>query len=118
MFFSFTIFGVTVFWRAELFSSVRKTIATQMCLLLGDSIDMITRQIADASGRLFAIAYVFTFVLLFMQAIHNMLTGLIKEKFVIYKIEMAKKQLKQQGLAHMKSLAEIKMSVEQRKPHS
>lgn len=45
MFFSFTIFGATVFWRCELFSSVRKTIATQMCLLLGDSINMITRQI-------------------------------------------------------------------------
>jgi|JI6StandDraft_1071083.scaffolds.fasta_scaffold08292_3 hypothetical protein len=41
-FLAFTIFGSTVFWKVELFSTVRKTIATQMCLLVGDSIDMIT----------------------------------------------------------------------------
>lgn len=48
-----------------------------------------------------------------MQAIHNMLTGLIKEKFVLYKIQLAKKDLKSRGLHHLKSLSEIKMGVEQ-----
>lgn len=86
MFFSFTIFGYTVFWKVELFSSVRKTITTQMCLLVGDSVGMITDSIAEYHNRMAAIAYVFGFVLLFMQGIHNMLTGLIKENFLIYKV--------------------------------
>lgn len=86
MFFSFTIFGYTVFWKVELFSSVRKTITTQMCLLVGDSVGMITDSIAEYHNRMAAIAYVFGFVLLFMQGIHNMLTGLIKENFLLYKV--------------------------------
>ena len=113
MFMAFTIFGSTVFWKVELFSTVRKTIATQMCLLVGDSIDMITLEIAKHHGSLMAILYVFGFVLLFMQAIHNMLTGLIKEKFLIYKVEISKKELKQQGLDNMRSISEIKTFVEQ-----
>lgn len=78
MFVAFTVFGSTVFWKVELFSTVRKTLATQMCLLLGDSVDLITLSIAEYHGYPLAIAYVFVFVLMFMQAIHNMLTGLIK----------------------------------------
>ncbi len=77
-FLAFSMFGTTVFWKVELFSTLRKTIATQMCLLLGDSVNMITRAIAEYHGYPLAIFYVFTFVLTFMQAIHNMLTGLIK----------------------------------------
>lgn len=65
-----------------------------MCLLVGDSIDLITLSIATHHGYLMAILYVFGFVLLFMQSIHNMLTGLIKENFILHKVEMSKKDLK------------------------
>jgi hypothetical protein len=112
MFLAFTIYGNTVFWKVELFSTIRKTIATQMCLLVGDSIDLITLSIAEYHGTFIAILYVFGFVLLFMQSIHNMLTGLIKEKFILYKIELSKKNLKERGLQHMRSIVEIKTSVE------
>jgi hypothetical protein len=60
-----------------------------------------------------AIFYVFGFVLLFMQAIHNMLTGLIKEKFLMYKVEISKKELKKQGLEHMRSIIELRTPAEQ-----
>lgn len=76
-----------------------------MCLLVGDSIDLITLSISQHYGSLMAIFYVFGFVLLFMQSIHNMLTGLIKEKFILYKIETSKKEMKEKGIENMRSMA-------------
>lgn len=39
-----------------------------------------------------AIIYIFSFVLMFMHAIHNTLTSLIKEFFILKKIELVKEE--------------------------
>lgn len=54
--------------------------------MMGDSIEEITRAITEKNSTALAVAYIFSFVLLFMHAIHNTLTSLIKEFFLLKKI--------------------------------
>ena len=49
---------------------------------------MITRAITEKNSTFLAILYIFSYVLLFMHAIHNTLTSLIKEFFLLKKIEL------------------------------
>jgi len=59
-------------------------------MLAGDSIDMITMAVADKYSRTLAMIYVFSYVIIFMHAIHNTLTSIIKEYFILRKIELIK----------------------------
>jgi hypothetical protein len=55
-------------------------------MMLGDSIEMFTNEIADKKGKALAMFYTFGFVLSFMHAIHNLITAVIKEHFINHKI--------------------------------
>lgn len=58
--------------------------------MMGDSIQMITVAMAEKNSMSMSIVYIFTFVLMFMHAIHNTLTSLIKEAFILKKIQLIK----------------------------
>lgn len=55
-----------------------------------------------------AIVYIFTFVLMFMHAIHNTLTSLIKEFFIIKKIELVNEEKKKNQETDYLYIEEIK----------
>ena len=88
IFMGFVYFGVTVFPRVSYFASVDDSVTTLVSMMAGDSIDMFTMAIRDKYSSLLAIAYIFSYVILFMHAIHNTLTSIIKEYFILRKIEL------------------------------
>ena len=49
---------------------------------------MITKAMTAKNSTILTMAYIFSFVLLFMHAIHNTLTSLIKEFFISMKIDL------------------------------
>lgn len=86
----FTFCGVAIFPKVSFFSSVSDSVTTLFSMLAGDSIDMITMAVADKYSRTLAMIYVFSYVIIFMHAIHNTLTSIIKEYFILRKIELIK----------------------------
>jgi len=64
------------------------TVTTLAAMMAGDSIDMFTTSITLKYSSILAISYIFSYILLFMHAIHNTLTSIIKEFFIIQKIQL------------------------------
>ena len=85
VFLSYAFLGICLFPKVSFFSSLAKSVTTLVSLMMGDSIQMITHAMSEKNSITLAIAYIFSFVLLFMHAIHNTLTSLIKEAFNIKK---------------------------------
>ena len=69
---------------------------------------MITLSIIEKDSTIMAIVYIFTFVLMFMHAIHNTLTSLIKEFFIIKKIELVNEEKKKNQETDYLYIEEIK----------
>jgi len=78
VFLSYALLGVCLFTKVSFFSSMSNSVTTLVCLMMGDSIEMITQGIIEKNSVLLAVFYIFSFVLLFMHGIHNTLTSLIK----------------------------------------
>ena len=58
--------------------------------MAGDSISMFTTAITSEYSPAMAMFYIFSYIIMFMHAIHNTLTGIIKEYFILQKIELIK----------------------------
>ena len=86
VFLAYGLLGLCLFPKVSFFSSMSDSVTTLVCLMMGDSIEEITRAITEKNSTALAVAYIFSFVLLFMHAIHNTLTSLIKEFFLLKKI--------------------------------
>ena len=65
--------------------------------MAGDSISEIAYAMVDKSSKLLVIIYVFSYIILFMHAIHNTLTSILKEYFVLKKIEILKTEKMKRG---------------------
>ncbi len=65
--------------------------------MAGDSIDMITQSICEKNSTVLAIIYIFSYIILFMHAIHNTLTSLIKEYFILKKLELIEEEKQKKG---------------------
>lgn len=88
VFLAYTFLGMCLFPKVSFYSSLSKAVTTLVSLMMGDSIQMITSAMMEKNSVTLAILYIFSFVLLFMHAIHNTLTSLIKEAFILKKIEL------------------------------
>lgn len=88
IFMGFVLFGTTVFPKVRFFASMSYSVTTLVSMMAGDSIDMITMEIRSKYSSLLAISYIFSYVIVFMHAIHNTLTSIIKEYFILRKIEL------------------------------
>ena len=98
VFISYALLGMCIFHKVSFFATLDNSVATLVCLMMGDSIDEITGAIILKSPTIPAILYIFSFVLLFMHAIHNTLTSLIKEFFIMKKVELVAHQKQQERL--------------------
>jgi hypothetical protein len=74
----YTFLGMCVFSKVSFFSSMSNTVTTLVSLIAGDSIDMITSAMALKTSNFFAMFYIFSYIILFVHAIHNILTSIIK----------------------------------------
>lgn len=109
LFLGYTFLGVTIYPRVSFFASVSDSVTTLFSMLAGDSIRMITMAIVDKYSALSAICYVFSYVIMFMHAIHNTLTSIIKEYFILRKIDLIQKQKKKLGEEHFLYIEELQI---------
>lgn len=91
IFLAYCFLGICLFPKVKYFSSMSYTVTTLTSMMAGDSIDMFTTAITLKYPPAVAIAYIFSYILLFMHAIHNTLTSIIKEFFIIQKIELIRR---------------------------
>lgn len=83
---AYAVLGLTIFPKVKYFCSLSYSVTTLVSMMAGDSIRMFTKAISDKYGYGIAMAYIFSYVIMFMHAIHNTLTSIIKEFFIIRKI--------------------------------
>ena len=67
-----------------------KAVTTLASMMAGDSIRQITEAMDEKSNTLMVIIYIFSYIVLFMHAIHNTLISILKEYYILKKIEMLK----------------------------
>lgn len=60
--------------------------------MAGDSIDLISSAISLKYNFILANLYIFTYVILFMQTIYNILTSIINDSYLIKKKEIDKQR--------------------------
>jgi len=84
----YTFLGMCIFSKVSFFSSMSDTITTLVSLIAGDSIDMITTAIILKSSTFIAMVYIFSYVILFVHAIHNILTSIIKEFYMLKRLKV------------------------------
>lgn len=80
--------------------------------MLGDSIQLITSTICEQYSTTAAALYTFSYVILFMHAIHNTLTSLIKEYFIMQKIKLIESEKEKQGHCHFVYIQEVPSTTE------
>lgn len=115
VFLSYALLGVCLFTKVSFFSSMSNSVTTLVCLMMGDSIEMITQGIIEKNSVLLAVFYIFSFVLLFMHGIHNTLTSLIKQFFIMKKIELVKWEKEKKGDGEFIYIQELKTLSEEQK---
>jgi hypothetical protein len=115
IFMGFTFMGVTVFPKVRFFASVSDSVTTLISMMAGDSIDLITMEIREKYNSTIAIAYIFSYVIIFMHAIHNTLTSIIKEYFILRKIELMEEEKEKLGESHFLYIEEIPLASEKSK---
>lgn len=76
-------------------------------MMAGDSIAEMTFDCSDKRGRLLVIIYIFTYIILFMHAIHNTLISILKEYFLMKKIEILKYEKLSKGEEESTYLIEL-----------
>lgn len=65
-------------------------VTTLAAIMAGDSISDISCDMAEKNSKILVIIYIFSYVILFMHAIHNTLISILKEYFILKKIEILK----------------------------
>lgn len=113
VFLSYTFLGVCLFPKVSFFSSLAKTVTTLVSLMMGDSIQMISAAMIEKNSTTLVIMYIFSFVLLFMHAIHNTLTSLIKEAFILKKIELVQEEKKHRDEREFLYISEVKCNADE-----
>jgi len=78
IFLGYTFLGMCLFSKVSFFSSMSLTVTTLVSMMAGDSICLITQTICEKNSSFVAILYIFSYIILFMHAIHNTLTSIIK----------------------------------------
>jgi len=89
---SYAFLGMCIFKKVSFFSSMSNTVTTLVSLIAGDSVDMIISAIILKSSTFLAMAYIFSYVILFVYAIHNILTSIIKEFYFLKKIKLLQEE--------------------------
>lgn len=92
IFMGYALFGMVIFRKVNYFSSLMKTTSTLVSLMAGDSIDLISSAISLKYNFILANLYIFTYVILFMQTIYNILTSIINDSYLIKKKEIDKQR--------------------------
>lgn len=78
IFMGYCFLGMCLFPKVKYFSSLSYSVTTLVAIMAGDSIDLFTTSLTLKYSTILSIAYIFVYVLLFMHAIHNTLTSIIK----------------------------------------
>jgi hypothetical protein len=88
IFMGYVFLGMCLFPKVDHFSSMSSSVVTLAAMMAGDSIAEMTFDSAQKQNRLLVIVYIFSYIILFMHAIHNTLISILKEYFVLKKIEI------------------------------
>jgi len=75
---AYVFLGMCLFPKTRYFSTMSKAITTIISLTAGDSASTILTSISQRYSIYLATIYIFSVVILFMHAIHNILTSIIK----------------------------------------
>lgn len=108
VFLSYTFLGICLFPKVSFYSSLAKSVTTLVSLMMGDSIEMITSAMIEKNSVYLCVVYIFSFVLMFMHAIHNTLTSLIKEAFILKKIELIQEEKRQKEEQDFLYISEVR----------
>ena len=84
----YTCLGMCLFPTCRYYYSLSKAVTTLASMMAGDSISEITCAMAEKESVIICIIYIFSYILLFMHAIHNTLISILKEFYVIKKLEL------------------------------
>ena len=93
----YTSLGLCLFPKVREYYSLSRAVTTLASMMAGDSISEITMAMAEKANTIIVIIFIFSYILLFMHAIHNTLISILKEFYVVKKIELLKQQKKQKG---------------------
>lgn len=88
LFLGYSFLGMCLYPKVLYFSSLSKSVTTLVSMMAGDSIRMFSQAICDKYSSTSAMLYIFSYVIMFMHAIHNMLTSILKEYFLMKKVEL------------------------------
>lgn len=78
IFMGYTYLGMCLFPKVSYFQSMSKAVTTLASMMAGDSIREITEAMTEKSNTLLVILYIFSYIILFMHAIHNTLISILK----------------------------------------
>jgi hypothetical protein len=76
--FAYTFFGICIFPKVRFFCSMSNALTTLASMMAGDSIEMITSAMTEKYSTILVIIYIFSYIILFMHAIHNTLISILK----------------------------------------
>lgn len=86
IFMGYTFLGICLFPKVQHFCSISRAITTLAAMMAGDSISDITQDMIEKQSTILVILYIFSYIILFMHAIHNTLVSILKEYFILKKI--------------------------------
>lgn len=86
IFMGYTFCGMCLFAKVIYFSSLSRAVTTLASMMAGDSISDITCRLAEKRSKIMVIVFIFSYIILFMHAIHNTLISILKEYFILKKI--------------------------------
>lgn len=97
IFMGYTCLGMCLFPKVTYFESMSKGVTTLASMMAGDSIRDITEAMDEKANTLLVIIYIFSYIVLFMHAIHNTLISILKEYYILKKIEMLKEKKRREN---------------------
>jgi len=97
IFMGYTCLGMCLFPKVTYFESMSKGVTTLASMMAGDSIRDITEALDEKANTLLVIIYIFSYIVLFMHAIHNTLISILKEYYILKKIEMLKEKKRREN---------------------
>lgn len=78
IFMGYTCLGMCLFPKVSYFESISKAVTTLASMMAGDSIREITEAMNEKNDTIIVIIYIFSYIVLFMHAIHNTLISILK----------------------------------------
>lgn len=96
-FMGYTFLGMCLFVKTDFFNSLSKAVTTLFSMMAGDSINAITFALTSKRSSFLVILYIFSYVIFFMQAIHNTLISILKEYYLLKKIELLRQEKERRG---------------------